>query len=62
MKGERSAAQLNAAKFGPGRIKHLETREMFVKEVVRLKLVRLQKVRTDEHVRMSSRGGGGRIS
>lgn len=63
IKGDSSAAQLNAAKFGPGRTKHLEMQQMFGKVVVRLKFVRLQKVRMDEnmtYVLTKHVGGGGR--
>ena len=42
--GDSTAAMANAAKLGPGRIRHLEAAQMAVKEAVRRKLVRLRKV------------------
>ena len=38
--GDASAALANAKKLGPGRIRHLETYQMFIKEALRKKLLR----------------------
>ena len=42
--GDSAAALANATKLGSGRIRHLEAQEVFVKEAVRLRLLRLARV------------------
>jgi hypothetical protein len=44
LEGDSTAAMANAAKLGPGRIRHLEVSQMAIKEAVRQRLVKLRKV------------------
>ena len=44
IEGDASAAHQNAAKLGPGRIKHLEASAYFIKEAARKKVLKLVKV------------------
>jgi len=44
LQGDASAANLNAARLGPGRIKHLEAACYFIKEAIRKKLLRSIKI------------------
>ena len=44
LEGDASAAYQNANKLGPGKVKHLEASAYFIKEAVRKKAVRIQKI------------------
>jgi hypothetical protein len=50
MFGDASTAQSNAMKLGPGRLRHLEKQDMFIKEVVRTKQACCVKVSGKTHV------------
>ena len=50
LEGDATAAQANASKMAPAKLRHLETSEMFIKEAVRRKLVKLRKVKSCDNV------------
>ena len=50
VKSDAQAALCNAAKLGPGRMRHLMTSATFVKDAVRRRMVVLEKVGTDSNI------------
>jgi len=44
LQGDASAAYRNADKLGPGKVKHLETSAYYIKEAIRKKVVRTEKI------------------
>ena len=48
--GDASAALQNAAKLGPGKIRHLETSQLLIKEAIRKRVVRSRYVKGTENI------------